>query len=44
MLALELVTFWLAVRGPGSGNAARMVKRVIERQAVTWRTGPRRQF
>lgn len=40
-----LVIFWLALRSPsGSGNAARMVTRFIRRQAVTWRTGARRQF
>ena len=45
MVFAELVIFWLAVRSPaGSGNAARMVSRFISRQAVTWRTGARRQF
>lgn len=45
MIAAQLVKFWLAVRSPtGSGKAARMVKRAIERQAVKWRTGTRRQF
>lgn len=43
-VAGELAIFWLSVRSPsGSGNAARMVGRFIRRQAVTWRTGSRRQ-
>lgn len=38
------VRFWLCVRGLNSGNALKLVKQQIQRQAVTWRTGSRRQF
>lgn len=45
IVAGETAILWLSLRGPaGSGNAARMVTRFIRRQAVTWRTGARRQF
>jgi hypothetical protein len=44
MLAAELVSFWLTARGPHSGNALKLVTQQIQRQAVTWRTGKRRQF
>lgn len=42
-LAASLMALFIFTRGTG-GNAARMVEQQIERQAIPWRTGKRRQF